>query len=103
MNTDTLRDHLRQICLEAIDSNWATIEPYMKEMAYDILRDKQSWEYATALRQTVDTAFSAAIKHHTNETFAAVVDQMAKEKVRAELAKRLKARGMETTLLDIVP
>lgn len=105
MNTDDigLRGHLRQICLEAIESHWATIEPYLKAMAYDILQNKQQWEYLIALRQASDEAFNAAIKRHTETTFAQVVDQMAKDKVRADLAKRLKARGMDTTLLDAVP
>ena len=98
-----LRRHLRQICLEAIESHWATIEPYMKSMAFDIVQNKQSWQFANALSEAINEALDDAIKRHTETTFAAVVDEMAKAKVRADLAKRLKLRGMDTTLLDSIP
>jgi hypothetical protein len=105
MSTDDigLRGQLRQICLEAIESHWATIEPYMKSMAFDIVREKQTWQFANALYEAINSALDDAIKRHTETTFAAVVDEMAKAKVRADLAKRLKARGLDTTLLDAVP
>jgi hypothetical protein len=98
-----LRGQLKQICLEAIDAHWITIEPYMKALAFDIVREKQSWQFANALSEAINSALDDAIKCHTETTFGAVVDEMAKVKVRADLAKRLKARGLDTTLLDSIP
>lgn len=105
MNTDDigLRSHLKQICLEAIESHWATIEPYMKSMALDIVREKQTWKFANALSEAINSALDDAIKRHTETTFAAVVDEMAKAQTRTNLAKRLKARALSTTLLDSIP
>ena len=42
-NTDTigLRAQLTQICLEAIESHWDIIEPYMKDIAFDIVRESK--------------------------------------------------------------
>lgn len=102
-NDFALRTQLRQICTEALDAHWALIEPLLKDVAFDIIQDKPTWEFDRALRSALDQALETAIERHITTTFASVVDALAQAKVRADLAKRLKARGLGTTLLDAVP
>lgn len=104
MTTDSqLRDVLARVFFQAIDDNWEELKPLFQTMAWQILKERQRWEWENPLHIAINAALDQAIKTHTSDTFAPVVDAIAKEKVRQQLAKALKARGMETTLLDSIP
>ena len=93
---------LIRIFVEAVDQHYEELKPLFQAISYEILRGKDRWQIGYAITEATSKALDEAIKRHTIDTFGPVVDALAKEKVRAKLAKDLKTRGMDTTILDSI-
>lgn len=99
----TLQNKLEHIFTQALEEHWWEVEDEFKKLAMDYVKDKSPYWVRDAVANATAAAINTAAARHVETTFAQAVNAIAKAQARAQLAKRLKARGMSTSLLDEWP
>jgi hypothetical protein len=98
-----LRSQLTEIFKAALNANWTLVEPYFKEDALNHMRDRPFYVTREQISNACEKALEQVVQEHITGTFKPVLDQIAKDQARANLTKRLKARGLSMDLLDSIP
>lgn len=102
----TLQEKLAAIFVEALEENWGLVEDDFKGLAVSYLNQleiQSPQRIDRAIATAVSLAIDVAVTNHIQTTFAEAVNAIAEEKARAQIAARLKRRGMSMDWLDARP